>query len=372
MNVVYKYSHWRFTVKLLQRITLALLALVLSEVAPSTAAQLTGALGLTELSVSIASVGTAQAAFIRRCKIKVMTSTHYRLSVVVGDDATADVVRSVSVAIQPESTGPKPLVSSVVLPFKATTDNGNKHFSMDQLEFAANAVNSRYTLTMIMLDAKGVQVGDKKVSTVEVDDDGDARVRSLSINQLDPANFQVRAVIVGDLEEAVASIRVKFTDDYEGPAPLSSSVMLSPGYGREGLRVFTLRSLKFADAVGANDEAYNVVIDLQNAAGVSLGSSERSVVVDGGAWAELADLQADLEASQADTNACLVKVDTFRPFVDNVIMSTDELLMLSADLDKNITALPESATKEALKKGSKDSNILLHELRGMSLEVTLD
>lgn len=358
--------------KLLNRAAFAFLVLVLGEVAPSTAAHLTGALGLTELSASLEGVGTAQAAFIRRGVIKVVTNASYRLTVVVGDDATTNLVKSVSVAIQPESTGPKPLVSSVVLPLKAIADNGNKRFSTDQLEFAANAVNSRYTLTMIMLDAKGVQVGDKKVSTVEVDDDGDARVRSLSINQLDPSSFQVRAVIIGDVEEAVAAIRVKFTDDYEGPAPLSSSVMLSPIYGSEGRRVFALRTLKFADPAGANDEAYNVVIDLQNSAGVSLGSSERSVVVDGGAWAEIAGLQADLEAAQADTNACLVKVDTFKPFVDNVIMSTDELLILSGELDKNITGLPESATKEALKKGSKDTNILLHELRGLALEVTLD
>lgn len=358
--------------KLIRRAAFAFLALVMGEVAPTVTADLVGAMGMTELSASLGTVGTAQAAFIRRGVIKIIANNYYRMTVVVGDDATTDVVKSVSVAIQPESSAPKPLVSTVVLPLKAIADNGNKRFSTDQLEFAANAVNGRYTLTMIMLDAKGVQVGDKKVSTVEVDDDGDARVRSLSINQIDPSSFQVRAVIVGDNEEDVASIRVKFTDEFDGPAPLSTSLTLKPIYGSEGRRVYTLRTLKFEDPEDANDEAYNVIVDLQNAAGVSLGSSERTVVVDGGAWAEIADLQSKLEASKAETNACMVKVDTFKPFVDTVIMSTDELLLISAEMDKDIAALPEGTLKEALKKKSKDSNIVLHEMRGLALEVTLD
>lgn len=358
--------------KLLHRTVLGLLALVMGEIVPSAAANLADAAGLAELSVSLRSVGTAEAAFIRRVAIKMITQTNYRMTVVVGDDATTNLVSAVSVLMQPESTGPQPLVNTLVLPLKSVAENGNKRYSTDQLEFKANAVNSRYTMTMIMLDSKGTQVGDKKVMTVEVDDDGDARVRSISINQIDPSNFQVRAVIVGDIEEDVAAIRVKFTDEYEGPAPASSSVLLRPITGKEGYRVFTLRTLRFADPEDANDQAYNLVVDLQNASGVSLGSSERSVVVDGGAWAEIADLQAQLAVSQSDTNACLVKVDSFGPFVDTVIGSTDELLLISAEMDKDITSLPEGATKESLKKKSKESNVLLHELRGISLEVTLD
>lgn len=358
--------------KLFQRAALALLVLAMGEVTPSALSQLAGTEGLTAFPVSMGRAEAAQSAFIRRGVCKVLTDTTVRMTVVVGEDATANLVKSVSVTIQPEGSAPKPLLSTVVLPLKSITDNGNKRFSSDLVEFASNPVNSRYSLTMIMLDAKGVQVGDKKVSTVEVDDDGDARIRSLSIFQVDPIYFQVRAVIVGDSEEAVSSIRVKFDDDFEGPAPLSSSLSLLPIYGAEGRRVFSTRSLKFANPDDANDEAYNVIVDLQNAAGASLGSSERSVVVDGGAWAEIADLTAEVEAAKADTNACLEKVDTFKPFVDTVIMSMDEGLIISSEMDKDITSLPESATRESLKKRNKDSNILLHELRGLALEVTID
>lgn len=352
--------------KLIRRAAFAFLALVMGEVTPSVTADLVGAMGMTTLSASLDSVGTAQAAFIRRSVIKTITNASCRMTVVVGDDAITNVVTSVSVQIQPESTAPKPLVSTLVLPLKAIADNGNKRFSTDQLEFASNPVNSRYTLTMVMLDVKGVQVGEKKVSTVEVDDDGDARVRSLSINQIDPSSFQVRAVIVGDMEEEVAAIRVKFTDEFDGPAPLSTSLTLKPIYGNEGRRVYALRTLKFEDPEDANDEAYNVIVDLQNAAGVSLGSSERSVVVDGGAWAEIADLQAKLETSQAETNACLVDSATVKPFLDALMVNLDDLLLITADMDKNISSLPESATKEALKKGTKETFSGLYDSKGMA------
>lgn len=224
-------------------------------------------------------VGAAEAAFIRRGKIKKRASIGYKAVVVVGDDADADEVDHVTVEIASSLESPEPTETSITLPLKVVKDNGNKRFVFNQLEFNGDAVNFSYDLTVTMRDAAGEAVGEPETLSAEVEDDGDSRVRSVSIRQIDDTNFQLRVVVVGDDADETASVEV-LTEAVSGPEAIPDVLEMTPTTAVGGKKVFKT-TMTFSDPAAVSDEAYSLVIDLKNGEGFSLGSSEYEVVVEG-------------------------------------------------------------------------------------------
>lgn len=218
-------------------------------------------------------------AIIRRGKVKKKTTLGYKVVVVVGEDVPADEVNTVDVSIPAVADQPTPSPTTMTLPLKVTKANGNKRFVFKDLSFSDDAVNFSYSMTSTMKDAANKQVGDSVTSTIEVEDDGDNRVRSVSIRQLDETNFRLKVVVVGDNENNVAKVAVEFTD-FSGPEPIPMDLVMENPTVNGGKKVFKYNTLTFEDPSAAVDEVYNMVVDLQNAEGASLGASEQNATVD--------------------------------------------------------------------------------------------
>ena len=343
---------------------LALVALGLSQIGPSALGALADAAGMHAVAADLGSYGAAEAAFIRGGAIKVKTDS-YRVIVIVGEDTAENQVEAVRVTIKPDGDSPAPLEPQLTLPLRAVKENGNKQFAYNLLDFAGPAVNRRYSMTMTMLDVKGAPVGETKTMTVEVEDDGDARVRAVAIRQLNEQDFQLRVVVVGDQEAAVQAVQVKFSDDFEGPAPESFALTLPLVRGEEGRRIYAVRDLHFEVPQKAEDNAYNLVVDLIDGQGKSLGAAEFTAVVDGGTYGEIVDLTQDL-------GACQSKTGPLTDFAFTSIDAADQGLELSAALQGLVDGLPDDAVTPELKGVPESFNVLLHELRGLALEVTLE
>lgn len=239
------------------------------------------AVGLSSLSASLDSVGSAEAAFIRRLILRKRPSIGYKTVVVVGDDAD-DAVETVKVELTPVS-GPEPSVSSFTVPFQRQLENGNKRFVFNDLHFPTNAIGTSYTVTTTLLDALGEPL-EVKVEDTTVGDDGEARLRSGGvIRKIDRlsniiSTYDFRGVVVGDIEADVARLDVAFTD-YSGPAPIPTEFTVEYPARTGGKAVFRAENLTFDDPDAAVDETYTVVVEMKDAAGVSLGSTEMDIVV---------------------------------------------------------------------------------------------
>lgn len=219
-------------------------------------------------------------AFIRRGKLRKKQTVGYKVVVVVGDDSTENQVQTVDVHIPDVENQPIPSPNTMTLPLKVTKENGNKRFVFRDLSFSEDAVNYAYEMTSTMKDANNKQVGEPLTTTVEVEDDGDNRVRSVSIRQLDETNCRLKVVVVGDSENKVASVDVIFSD-YAGPEPIPAELTLYEPIVKGGKKVFKDMTFTFDDPAAAADEVYTVIIDLKDAEGISLGSTEYNVVVEG-------------------------------------------------------------------------------------------
>ena len=257
------------------RATFTLLgAALLTSVAPPVMSDLAQSAGLDDIAMQLDSYGVAEAAFIRRSKIRQKTTSGYRVVVVVGDDSTNNEVNTVDVAIAPLEGSPAPdCDSSITLPLKVVKENGNKRFVFNQLDFDENSVNFSYTVTVTMRNELGEPVGEPMTETVEVEDDGDTRLRSVRIRQLDESNYELRTTLVGDWDKEVGSVDVIFSD-FSGSQPIPGEISLTESTTTDGKRVFTTSTLTFEDPAFAADEVYNLVVDLRNHDGSSLGSSE--------------------------------------------------------------------------------------------------
>jgi hypothetical protein len=247
-------------------------------IAPA-AADLAGAAQLPALAAVLDAEAVAEAAFIRRSKLKQRPSIGYKVVVVVGDDAADDEVSTVHVDLAVEDGGPQPLSNGFDIPLRGTKDNGDKRFVFNGADFDCDAVGSSVTITTTMLGPDGQAVGEPDVRTVTVQDDGDARMRSVRIEQVDDTNFQVRALVVGDDEHDVASVALELTD-LIGNTPIPENPTLSL-LGRNGAKATFGGEITFEDPASAADEPYGVVANLLDSNGNSLGASDYEIVVEG-------------------------------------------------------------------------------------------
>ncbi|BDS12102.1 hypothetical protein [Aureispira anguillae] len=219
-------------------------------------------------------------AFIRRGKLKKKQTIGYKVVVVVGDDSTENLVNTVDVAIPTVEGQPVPSPNNMTLPLKVVKENGNKRFVFSDLSFSEDAVNYPYEMISTMKDSNNKQVGEPLKAIVEVEDDGDSRVRSVSIRQLDETNFRLKAVIVGDSENNVDSVDI-ICSDFSGPEPIPVELTLTNPKVIGGKKVFKNNTFTFDDPAAAADEVYVVIVDLKNKEGASIGSTEYTVVVEG-------------------------------------------------------------------------------------------
>lgn len=221
-------------------------------------------------------------AFIRRGKLKKKQTLGYKVVQVVGDDSEENLIHTVDVSIPAVEGQPIPSPSTMTLPLKVVKANGNKRFVFADLNFSDNAVNLPYTMTSVMKDINDKQVGEPVTVTLEVEEDGDNRVRLCSIREraANPGFFQLKVVVVGDSENNVNSVDVIFSD-YSGPEPIPTEVSLTNPNVNGGKKTFKDNTLTFDDPTSAIDEIYVLVIDLKDVEGNSLGSTEYSVVVEG-------------------------------------------------------------------------------------------
>ena len=229
--------------------------------------------------LTLSFVGTAHAAKIKafKAEAKEIAKTtgargyHYRVIVVVEDDAVANQVDTVRVTLRPVGDAPPPIVSAMTLPLKVVKANGNKRFVTTNLAFNGDAdpIGASYVLSATMRDVDGAAVGDTVTSTVQIVDAGAIAPSSVSIRRLDRTSFKLRVVVSDDDDHEVHSVDVIFVD-YTGPAPLPTEVSLVDPTSDGDRRVFVMKTLTFEDPAAAVGATYNVVIDLKDASGKSI------------------------------------------------------------------------------------------------------
>ena len=232
-------------------------------------------------------IGAAQAARIRAFKAdakeiaKTTGQRSYRLVVVVGDDSVDNAVDSVRVSLRPVGDAPPPVAPRVLLPLKVVKDNGNKRFVNTSLAFDGDAIGASYVLTATMLDVDGGAVGVTVTSTVQVEDALPTKLASVAIRSLDATSFKLRVVVSGDDDHEVHSADVRFVD-ITGTAPLPTELRLVDPTTDGDTRVFVMKTLTFEKPAAAVGAKYNLLIDLKDAAGKSLGDARTwTVVVNG-------------------------------------------------------------------------------------------
>lgn len=219
--------------------------------------------------------------FIRRVRIKKRTTSKYRVAVVVGEDFDNNLVETVEVNLPNVEGQPVPSTNLMKLPLRVIKENGNKRYVFTDLEFSDDAVNFAYKASCTMKDINDKVVGDPLETTIEIDDDGDSRVRSARIIQTSPDQFKLRIAVIGDSENEVKEVSVSFAD-FSGPSPFPEKLILKdPIIKKSGKKIFKDNTLTFEEPAAASDEAYFLIIELLDAKGSSLGSSEYAVIVEG-------------------------------------------------------------------------------------------
>ncbi len=219
-------------------------------------------------------------AFIRRASIRKKPTTGYRVAVVVSDDFDTDIVKTVEVKLPTVEGQPIPSKNLMNLPLRVVRENGNKRFVYAELDFSDDAVNSAYQLTGIMKDQNNKSVGEPIDVQLDVMGDGDSRVRTATIRQINETQFRLRIVVIGDSEQEVDRVEIEFAD-FTGPTPLPEQLELTNPKIDGGKKVFIDKTLTFNEPGAAADEIYGVVIDLIGTGGEFLGSTEYSIVVEG-------------------------------------------------------------------------------------------
>ena len=223
-------------------------------------------------------------AIIRRGKIQTIGSsnTNFKSKVVyvVGEDSEENLVNTIDISLPTIEGQPIPSSNNITLPLKVVKANGNKRFVFKELTFSENPVNLPYNVIGTMKDANNVQIGEPLEITIEVEEDGDSRVRNLTITELSSGEFRLKIVIVGDSENNVASVDVVFSD-YSGPEPIPAEISLTNPIIKNEKKIFKDKTLTFDDPSGAIDEIYYLVVDLKNTEGNSIGSTEYTVAIAG-------------------------------------------------------------------------------------------
>lgn len=233
-------------------------------------------------------VGTAHAARIKAFKAdakEISKATgqrgyHYRVIVVVEDDAVANQVDTVRVTLNPVGDAPPPVLTTMILPLKVVKANGNKRFVTTNLAFSGDGdpIGASYVLSATMRDVDGAAVGNPVTATVKVDDGPPIAPSSVTIRRLDATNFKLRVAVSDDDDHEVHRVDVIFVD-FNGPAPVPTEVSLVNPTSDGDKRVFVMKTLTFEDPAAAVGATYNVVIDLKDAAGKSIDNIRTWAVV---------------------------------------------------------------------------------------------
>ena len=215
-------------------------------------------------------------AFIHRNKLKKQQTSYTAITIVTDDNE--DIVHSVDVTLEPITSGnePKPSPNDMALTLKSES----KRFAFNELTFSENAVGFSYRMTSVMKDINNTPIGEPLIETVVVEPSGNIKVRSITISQrkANPDLFRLKTVIVNDHDNKVASVDVIFSD-FSGPEPIPTEISLTEPIVNGGKKVFKDNTLTFDDPSAAIYEEYMVIVDLKDAEGISIGSSEHSVVV---------------------------------------------------------------------------------------------
>lgn len=226
-------------------------------------------------------------AIIRRGVIKKSPITAYRVVVVVGDDST-NTVETVDVSIPIVEGQAVPEPSIITLPLRKVKPNGNKRYVYTNLIFAdGDPVGQTYELISVMKDINNAQVGEPLTTTTVVKSDGDPRLRSIFIKQVNTTKFQLKVVIVGDDLDEIKSIDIVFDDILNSglPTPVPTTIHISsPSSVNGGKKVFKDTSLSFTGEGGiqaALDQVYTLDVIFKNNEGVELSSTEEDVIIEG-------------------------------------------------------------------------------------------
>jgi hypothetical protein len=215
-------------------------------------------------------------AFIQRNKLRKKQTIGFSAITVVNDD-NDDLVNTVDVTIEViNQEEPIPSPNNMALTLKSES----KRFVFNDLTFSNDATGFSYKMTSVMKDINNNSVGEPLIETVVVEPSNDISVRSVTITQrqANPELFRLKTVIVGDHSDKVASVDIIFSD-FSGPEPIPTEVTLTDPIVNGGKKVFKDNTLTFDDPNAAIYEEYVVVIDLKDAEGTLLNSSEELVVV---------------------------------------------------------------------------------------------
>ena len=213
---------------------------------------------------------------IRRGKLQQTQTVGYNAITIVNDD-NEDVVNTVDVTLEViNQDEPIPSPNNMALTLKSES----KRFVFNDLNFSDNAAGFSYKMTSVMKDVNNNPVGEPLIETVVVEPSNGISVRTVTIIQRkgNPELFRLKTVIVGDHSDKVASVEVVFSD-FSGPEPIPTEVTLTDPTVNGGKKVFKDNTLTFDDPSAAIYEEYTVIIDLKDAEGTVLNSSEQLVVV---------------------------------------------------------------------------------------------
>ncbi len=214
--------------------------------------------------------------FIRRGLLKQNTTSYSAITIVADDNE--DVVHTVDITIEPiTSDEPIPSQNDMSLTLKSES----KRFVFNDLSFSDDAAGSSYKMTSVMKNINNEPVGEPLIETVIVEPSGDMSVRSVTITQrkANPDFFKLKTVIVNDHANKVASVEVIFSD-FSGPEPIPTEITLTDPTVNGGKKVFKDNTLTFDDPNAAIYEEYTVIVDLKDAAGLSLNSSPHLIVIE--------------------------------------------------------------------------------------------
>jgi hypothetical protein len=162
-----------------------------------------------------------------------------------------------------------------------TLKSESKRFVFNDLDFSADATGFSYKMTSVMKDINNNPVVEPLIETVVVEPSNDLNLRTVTITQrqANPELFILKTVIVGDHSDQVASVEVVFSD-FSGPEPIPTELSLTNPKVTGGKKVFKDNTLTFDDPEAAIYEEYVVTVDLKDADGNTLSSSEKNVVVE--------------------------------------------------------------------------------------------
>jgi hypothetical protein len=275
----------------MRSLLLALPVAILMGIAPPLASDAAHVVGLDGLAEDLGSVGTADAAFIRRTKLRKKRTVGYRVVVVVADDE-ANEVDSVDVSIahgpdQPTFTGgvtscddDGQCSTDVTLRHRTIKANGNKRFRFNDLDVDDIPYGYSYSVTTTLVDAEGLPLGPPESSTLEVEEAAPMGLRDATIRQVDDTFFEFKAVVLGDFDDTVQQVYATL-DQYTGPDPEpDDSFAMGEPVVTGGTKVFS-HLLSFSGPATAVGELYTTAVQFVDADGVVGAAIWVDIVVEG-------------------------------------------------------------------------------------------